>query len=101
MSHGRQRQGNCARFIALIVARESHCRNLCRTRLLSILATKLADIPVRATNGALPIGVGIMRDQIEGELPDTEPYQEILAVMGSIIAVVVGLTVLLSQGVLS
>ncbi len=42
-----------------------------------------------------------MRDRIERDLPDTEPYQEILAVMGSIIAVVIGLTVLLSQGVLS
>lgn len=42
-----------------------------------------------------------MRKPIERELPDTEPYQEWLAVMGSIIVVLVGLTVLLSQGVLS
>ena len=37
-----------------------------------------------------------MRKPIERELPDTEPYQEWLAVMGSIIVVLVGLTVLLS-----
>ena len=42
-----------------------------------------------------------MRDLIEREIPDTEPYREWLAVMGSIIVVIVGLTVLLSQGVLS
>jgi hypothetical protein len=42
-----------------------------------------------------------MRDLIEQDLPDTEPYQEWLALMGSIIVVLVGLTVLLSQGVLS
>ena len=42
-----------------------------------------------------------MRNSIERDLPDTEPYQELLAVMGSIIVVLVGLTVLLSQGVLS
>jgi hypothetical protein len=42
-----------------------------------------------------------MRKSINRELPDTEPYQELLAVMGSIIVVLVGLTVLLSQGVLS
>jgi hypothetical protein len=42
-----------------------------------------------------------MRNPIERDLPDTEPYQELLAVMGSIIVVLVGLTVLLSQGVLS
>jgi len=47
------------------------------------------------------LGVDIMRDRIERDLPDTEPYEEILAVMGSIIVVVVGLTVLLSQGMLS
>ena len=47
------------------------------------------------------IGGSIMRDLIERDVPDTEPYQEILAVMGSIIVVVVGLTVLLSQGMLS
>jgi len=47
------------------------------------------------------LGVDIMRDRIERNLPDTEPYEEILAVMGSIIVVVVGLTVLLSQGILS
>ena len=42
-----------------------------------------------------------MRDRIERDVPDTEPYQELLAVMGAIIVVAVGLTVLLSQGVLS
>ena len=42
-----------------------------------------------------------MRNRVERDLPDTEPYQEWLAVMGSIIVVLVGLTVLLSQGVLS
>jgi hypothetical protein len=42
-----------------------------------------------------------MRDQIERDIPDTEPYQEILAVVGAIIVVVVGFTVLLSQGILS
>jgi hypothetical protein len=47
------------------------------------------------------VGIGIMRDQIERDVPDTEPYQELLAVMGAIIVVAVGLTVLLSQGVLS
>jgi hypothetical protein len=47
------------------------------------------------------MGVIVMRHQIERDIPDTEPYQEILAVMGSIIVVVVGLTVLLSQGMLS
>jgi hypothetical protein len=47
------------------------------------------------------LGVVIMRNRIEREIPDTEPYQEILAVMGSIIVVVLGLTVLLSQGMLS
>jgi hypothetical protein len=46
-------------------------------------------------------GIGIMRDRIERDVPDTEPYQELLAVMGAIIVVAVGLTVLLSQGVLS
>ena len=38
--------------------------------------------------------------EIERDL-DTEPFHEWLAVMGSIIVVVVGLTVLLSQGILS
>jgi len=42
-----------------------------------------------------------MRDQIERDIPDTEPYQEILTVVGAIIVVVVGFTVLLSQGILS
>ena len=42
-----------------------------------------------------------MREILERETPDTEPYQEWLAVIGSIIVVAVGLTVLLSQGVLS
>ncbi len=50
----------------------------------------------------MPDGWGsFMRNRIERDVPDTEPYQELLAVMGSIIAVAVGLTVLLSQGLLS
>jgi hypothetical protein len=42
-----------------------------------------------------------MREILERETPDTEPYREWLAVMGSIIVVAVGVTVLLSQGIFS